>query len=166
MLKWNNEKRHREWRETCECKCRLVASTFHNQERWNEGIHLNVEKKRFIWSPSNCECECDKSCGIGENLNYEICKCRKKLVDKQSATPLSVTCSSGEECNENIDEVKTADENECVCSYIICVVLVVIALAISVGTGAYFVYSRWYLKNITHVKFGTGTQWKCAQTTI
>ena len=24
--------------------------------------------ERFIWNPSNCECECDKSCNIGEYL--------------------------------------------------------------------------------------------------
>ena len=41
-----------------------------------------------------------------------------------------------EECTENIDEVKIADENEYVCSYIICLVLVVITLAISIGIGA------------------------------
>ena len=38
--------------------------------------------KEFIWNPSNCECECDKACGIGEYLDYEHCKCRKKWVDK------------------------------------------------------------------------------------
>ena len=32
----------------------------------------------FIWNPSNCECECDKSCDIGEYLDYENCRCRKK----------------------------------------------------------------------------------------
>ena len=58
-------------------------------------------------------------------------------------------------------------ENECVCSYIICVVLIVITLAISFGIGAYFVYSCWYLKgDITCGKFGTHTQWNCTQTTI
>ena len=35
-----------------------------------------------IWNPSNCECECDKSCEIGEYLDYKNCKCRKILVDK------------------------------------------------------------------------------------
>ena len=30
--------------------------------------------------------------------------------------------------------------NECVCSYTICVVLIVIALVISIGIGAYFAY--------------------------
>ena len=86
---------------------------------------------------------------------------RKSLVDKL------VERSSAEECTENIDEVKIANENECVYSYTICVVLPVIALAISIGIGAYFVYSRCYLKNITRVKFGTRIQWNCIfQTTI
>ena len=75
-----------------------------------------------------------------ESKNF---KCKNKLVDKLVA-----------ECTENIDEVKIAEitstelhssvhENVCVCSYTICVILAVIALAISIGIGAYFVYSRW-----------------------
>ena len=34
--------------------------------------------KGFIWNPSNCEC--DKSCDIGEYLDYKNCKCRKKIT--------------------------------------------------------------------------------------
>ena len=34
--------------------------------------------KGFIWNPSNCQCECDKSCDIGEYLDYKNCRCRKK----------------------------------------------------------------------------------------
>ena len=48
--------------------------------------------KGFIWNPSNCECECDKSCDIVEYLDYKNCKCRKKIIDKLS-----------EECSENIN---------------------------------------------------------------
>ena len=51
----------------------------------------------FIWNPSNCECVCDKSCDVGEYLDYQNCKCKKKLVDKLV-----------EECIENIDEEKIA----------------------------------------------------------
>ena len=70
-----------------------------------------------------------------------------------------VEYSSAVECTEIIDEVKIADENECVCSCKICVVLAVIALAISIGICAYFVYSHLYLKkDVTRVKFGTHTQ--------
>ena len=25
--------------------------------------------KGFIWNPSNCECECDKACNVGEYLD-------------------------------------------------------------------------------------------------
>ena len=31
--------------------------------------------KGFIWNPSNCEC--DKSCDIGEYLDYENCNAEK-----------------------------------------------------------------------------------------
>ena len=48
--------------------------------------------KGFVWNRSNCECECDKSCDVGEYLDYENYTCRKKIVDKLS-----------EEYRENID---------------------------------------------------------------
>ena len=51
--------------------------------------------KEFIWNPSNCECECDKSCDIEEYLDYKNCKCRNKLVDKLV-----------EECSENTNGYK------------------------------------------------------------
>ena len=98
--------------------------------------------KEFIWNPSNYECECEKLCDAGEYLDYENCKCRKKLVGKFV-----------EECTENVDKVKIAGmalfehRNECVCSYTICVIWTVIVWTISIGIVAYFVYSRWYLKN-------------------
>ena len=53
--------------------------------------------KEFIWNPSNCECECDKACDVSEYLDYENCKCRKKLVDKLV-----------DECAETVEEVKVA----------------------------------------------------------
>ena len=40
----------------CECK---------------ELIDKSVCDKESIWNPSNCECECDKSCDVGEYLGYE-----------------------------------------------------------------------------------------------
>ena len=36
----------------------------------------------FIWNPSICKCECDKSCDVGEYLDYANCKCRKRLIYK------------------------------------------------------------------------------------
>ena len=60
-------------------------------------IDKGICDKRFIWNPSNCECECDKLCDVREYVNYENCKRRKNLVDKLV-----------EECTENIDELKIA----------------------------------------------------------
>ena len=153
----------------CRHKCRLGASISNNKQRWNDDrcrcecielIDKRVCNKGSTWNPSNCEYECDKSCDIGDYLDYENWKCRRKLVNKL------VT-----ECTENIDEVKiakiTSNENACICSYTFRAILAVIALAISIGIVGYFAYSRWYLKkDVTCIKFGTRTQWNCAQTTI
>ena len=56
-------------------------------------IDNEICDKEFIGNRSNCECECGKSCGVRENLNYENCKCRKSLIDK-----------SVEECSEHIEK--------------------------------------------------------------
>ena len=130
----------------CECK---------------ELIDKGICDKGSIWNPSNCECECNKSCDIDEYLDYQNCKCKKKLVDKL------VERSSAEKCTENIDEVKIANENEFVCSYTICVALIAIALAISIGIVTYFsLFSLVHKKDVTRIRFGTGAQWNCTQTTI
>ena len=141
LMSRTNERRHAEWHDTCKCKCRLDASICNNKQRWNdkcrceckELIDKGVWDKESIWNPSNCESECDKSCEVREYLDFENCKCRKKLVDKLV-----------EECTENIDEVKIAGmalfehRSECICSYAICVVLAIIALTINIEIGAYF----------------------------
>ena len=101
LLSRTNETRHIKWHETCKFKCRLDASVRNNKQCWNnekcrcqckELIDKGRCDKGFVWNPSNCECECDKSCDVGEYLDYENCKCWKKLVDKLV-----------EECGENIN---------------------------------------------------------------
>ena len=47
----------------CECK---------------ELIDKGVCDKRFIWNPSNWECEYDKSCDIGKYLDFQIVNAEKK----------------------------------------------------------------------------------------
>ena len=73
------------------CKCGLDANVCNNKQHRNEDkcrggckelIDEGLCDKGFIWNPSNCECEFDKLCDIGEYLDYENCKCKKKLVDK------------------------------------------------------------------------------------
>ena len=141
-------------------KNHYLGSDCNNKQIWNddkcrcECKELNdkgVCNKGYIWNPSKCKSECGKSWVVGEYLVYENCKCRKNLVDKP------VERTSSEECTENIDKVKIAKMalfaygNECVCYCTICVILAVIALTISIGTGTYFTYkyiNQWYLKKM------------------
>ena len=112
-----------------------------------ELIDKGVCDKGFIWNPSNCECECDKLCDIGEYLDYSTCKCRKKLVGKLI-----------EECTENIGEIKlveTSAENEHKCSsgtvYKVLFWILFIFLIISVGIGIYFAYYKYLSRNKENV---------------
>ena len=75
----------------------------------------------------------------------KIVGAKKKLVDKLVERSFTER-NSVEECTENIDKVEIDDENECLCSYITCVVLTVIALAISIGIGDYFILFSLVLK--------------------
>ena len=110
-------------------------------------LSKGVCDKRFICNPSNCECKCEKSCDIGEYLDYENCKCRKRLIDKLV-----------DECTETVEEVKPAiitlaeneNENSYKCSScIMYTVLFWIFFTINIGgIGAYFVYFHGYLKKM------------------
>ena len=87
LMSRTDETRHIEWHETCKWKRRLDASVCNGgKQRWNEDKSRSECKewidKGFIWNPNSWECECDKSCDVGEYLDYENCQCRMKLVDK------------------------------------------------------------------------------------
>ena len=111
--------------------------------------------KGFIGNPSNFESECDKSCDVGEYLDYENWKCRKKRVDKLV-----------EECTKTVEEVKLAkitlpeNENKHRCSLcILYIVLLSIRFTVNIDIWTYFVYFHWYLKkDVPLVKFGACTQ--------
>ena len=74
-----------------------------------------------------------KSCDIGEYLDYENCKCRKKLVNKLVE----------EECTENIDKLKLAKmtlaehENVCKCSCTLYIALFSVLFTINIGIGTF-----------------------------
>ena len=128
LMSRTNETRHIKWHKTCKCKYRLDSSVCNNKQPWNgdkcrceckELIDKGVSDKGYAWNLFNCECECDKSWDFGEYLDYENCKCRKRLVDKLV-----------EECYENVDEEKLTKialaENENIYKYISCVVYIVL----------------------------------------
>ena len=136
-----NETRHTKWQETYKCKCRLDGSVCNNKQCWNndkcqcgckELTDKGICDKGYIWNPSNCKCECDKSCDFCEYLDYENCKCRKRLIDKLI-----------EECSENIEETSLIKINSAKCksnSCILYIVLFLILFIINIGIATYFIY--------------------------
>ena len=159
LMSRTNETRFMEWHETCECK--FGENVCNNKHLWNKNkcrckckelIDKGICDKGFIWNTSNCECECDKSCDIGKYLDYENCKCRKKLVDKLI-----------HECTETIEEIKLAEitlpenENESKCSSSkVYIVFMIVVFTIFTGITIYFVYYNWSLikNNVSCIKFG------------
>ena len=102
LMTLTNETRSIKWHETCKCICRLNEIICNNKQRWNkdkyrceckELIDKRVCDKGFIFNPSTCGCECDRSCNMGQYLDYSDCKWKKKLID------LII-----EECTENHDD--------------------------------------------------------------
>ena len=97
LVSGTNKVRHIEWHENC--KCRFHSSVCNNKQRCRceckELIDKNACDKGFVCYPSNCECECYKSCDFSEYLDDKNCKCKKRLVDKLA-----------EECTENIEETR------------------------------------------------------------
>ena len=68
-----NKTRSIKWHGTCKCICRLNGIICNNKQWWNkdkcrgeckELIDKEVCDEGFIFNPSNCKCECDKSCNI------------------------------------------------------------------------------------------------------
>ena len=127
-----NETRSIKWHEKCNCEYRIDATICNNKQRWNKNkcrceckelIDKGICDKKFICNPSNCECECDKNFDFSEYLDYENCKCRKKLVDKLI-----------DECTETIEEVKLAKitmfENKNENKYSSCKVYIVMMMVV------------------------------------
>ena len=109
--------------------------------------------KGYIWNPSNCACECDKLCDIGQYLDYKNCVCRKSIVDK-----LVEECINVIHGNTMYNETLSINLNDRP-SRTPYVVLFIVFLSISVVISGVFVYFHWYknkklnLKNIINANY-------------
>ena len=113
--------------DKCRCECK-------------ELIDKGMCDKGFIRNPSNSDGECDKSCDIGEYLDYKNCRCRKKITDKLV-----------EECSENIDgneilynDIFSSSNNKTCDSSVVYIILFSVFLIISISMAIY-VYLFLYL---------------------
>ena len=126
-----------------------------------DGIIINVDVNAKNWLikecvikdlfginlfTSDCGCECDKLCDIGEYLDYKYCKCRKRLVDK-----LVKECSENIDGNEMIysdplNAIPFNDYGKICNSCTVYIVLLVIFFIVSISISSVFIYFHWYLK--------------------
>ena len=154
LISRTNETRCVFWHETCTCQCRLDASIFHDNQRWkNDKCRCKYKEligkgrcdDRFIWNPSTCECECDKSCDVEKYLDYENCKCRKTLTDKLAS-----------ECEDkilyatdtiSITNKKVTCKNNCLIYIILLIIMCLILLTI-VSISCYYCTRYWLKKRI------------------
>ena len=153
--------------------CRLDKIICNNKQRWNKDKR-RCECKELIKkgvcnkgskNSSNCECECNKSCDVGEYLDYSDCKCKKKFADELI-----------DECTETIEETKlvnitfTENENNYECgSCIVYIVLMIVAFTIFTEITVYLVYYNSYLinnNNIICIKFNNPKKNKNLMRTI
>ena len=127
--------------------CKLTSAVCNSRQIWNKDkcrcefkedlIDKGICDKRFAWNPSNCQSECDKSCGIGEYLDYKTCVCRNTLIDK-----LVEECTKN---NDNFQTLNTISSHDCA-SCMLHVVLFAVFLTTGVIIGGAFLYFHYYLK--------------------
>ena len=85
-----NETRQILWHKTCKCVYRLSVAVCNRKQIWNDDkgrckckedlVDKLVWDKGFSWNPSNCECECDKSFGIGISSISKVAFAKKLLL--------------------------------------------------------------------------------------
>ena len=108
-----------------------------------------------------CQCECDKSYGIEEYLDYKNCVCRNSIIYKLAEESTSVI-DENNIYNETLDVTLS---NLCASSTLY-VVLFPVFLTASVIIGSSVIHFCWYKKNKqlnseknnVHNKFNPSTQ--------
>ena len=89
----------------------------------------------FIWNPSICECECDRSCDVGKYLHYANCKCRERLIDE-----LVEGCSEDINGNKMIYNVTLNNYTKVCNSCTIYIVLLILTSITLMGIGSAYIY--------------------------
>ena len=131
-----NETRYASWHETCTCKWRLNVSVCNDKQRRNSDKG-RYERKEFNdigryddgFIPNSSICECDKSSDVPDHLDYQNCKCRKRLIDK-----LVQECSEDEILNRTslntTNPISITDKANCLIYIILLTIMSLILLSI------------------------------------
>ena len=106
-----NETRNVLWHVSCKCVCKLNSSVCNSKQIWNSDTSrcdcsedfasiINCTKG-YTWSPSTCECQCDKWCKLGQYLDHKNCVCKNKLIGRVI-----------EKCTSIINETMMNNDND------------------------------------------------------
>ena len=152
--------------QKCGCECRCDCK---------ELIDKGVYDKGFIFNPSNCKCECDKSCNTSQYLDYLDCKCKKKIIDliveecieyDDNETIKKKTVTKNDNKTKLVIIIVTKNDNQTKIVIItvtkndnqtkivnktvknsckVYIVLTIVSIVISTVYAIYFVYYNWFL---------------------
>ena len=114
----------------------------------------------FIWNSSTCECEGDKSCGIGEYLDYEDCKCRNSIVDKLVEQCTKIVDGNEMLYNETLNTISSNESfSDCVsCTTYTVLFAVFLIISVIIGSVFYYFYRRSKKEDdISRVMYNLGT---------
>ena len=143
-----NETKNVAWHKKCKCICRLSKEICNSRQIFNRD-KCSCECKEdlinkltcdvgFLWNPSSCSCESDRSCGIDQYLDYKNCVCKNKV---------SIIANLVEKCINIVDGEtlykKTLDDCPSHAPYVTLFVLFLLANVVISGV---FVYFYWYKK--------------------
>ena len=140
-----------------------------NKDQWNkdrceykELIDKGLCDKGYIFNPSNCKCECDKSCNTSQYLDYLDCKCKNKIIDpivekciqydddKTKLVNKTITTTDNKTqliiitVTKNDNQTKIVNKtvkNSCKVYTVLTIVYIVISTVYTI----YFVYYNWFL---------------------
>ena len=142
-----NETKNIVWHETCKCMCRLSKDICNSRQVFNEDkcrcdcrqdlISKLTCDKGFLWNPSSCYYECDRSCRIEQYLDYTNSMGKNKLPIINNLVEECINIVDGETFYE-----KTLDDSPSCASH---VGLLVSFLVTTVSSGI-FIYFYWYKK--------------------
>ena len=91
-------------------------------------------------------CECDKSCDIGEYLDYKTCKCRKRIIHKLVEECSENTDGNEMLYNETLDIIPLNVYKKVCSSSMVCIVSFIVFLMTSICICCVFIYFYWHLK--------------------
>ena len=98
-----------------------------------------------MWNPSTCDCECDKTCEVGEYLDIKNFPCKDRVIND-----LIWTCEDDilniAKATLVVDKKVKYENNNCFIPTISLIIMGLL-LIITISINCYLYYTKCYLRN-------------------